>query len=194
MVASEKKVGEKVYGRGVPSSNTLHKSANKMVSTRKKLRYERTRTFKDFKLMREYEDSHKNAKIKFKENQKKAVQLREQDLEDMAKKRAAQWKLIASRAILVIKNSEEARRTHRKQRHYLKPLAGSIRRIMVLTPISNIEPNDKHITDEQVPTNVHEHDTKEIFNILFATKFSSTATNKAIFFFQWKNGKASGGL
>ena len=107
MKASEKKVGKKPYGKGYPSSNLLRKAATKVITTRKHLRYERTAYNKDFRKIQQFESQLDVAKDKFKQSQQDSVQLREQDLNDLAKKRANQWDLKVSKAIIVIKNSEE---------------------------------------------------------------------------------------
>ena len=142
MKSSEKKVGKKPYGNGYPSSNPLRKAAIKVIKNRKYLRYERTAYRKDFKKIREYEKILDAAKADLSEKQKNAVDLREHDLNELAKKRAEQWDLKVSTAINVIKNSEESKRTHRKQRAFLKPRHGGVKKILVPKPISGVAPNE----------------------------------------------------
>ena len=52
-----------------------------------------------------------NKKI-HKKNQKEAEKLRNEDLDRLAAKRAEQWNIKASQAIVVIKSSEESRKVY----------------------------------------------------------------------------------
>ena len=102
--------------------------------------------------------------------QKEAEQHREKDLERLAEKRASEWNIKASKAIIVIKTSEESRRLHKKQRAFLKPKqGGGIRKILVPRPITNIEPKTSDITNEKIQCSVD--DPKEIFNILLRQNY-----------------------
>ena len=180
MKASEKKVGKKPYKHGYPSSSVLRKAAKKVIKIRKKLRYERTATVKNIKKMKEYENLLQGAKLKLKIQQKMAPVLCEKDLNDLAAKRAEQWNLKASKAIIVIKNAEEAKKTHRKQRIYLKPITSGIRKILVPTPRVGVIPNEKDITDASIQCTVD--DPKSIFNVLLRQNFQNLLkSNMSVF-------------
>ena len=102
--------------------------------------------------------------------QKEAEQHREKDLERLAEKRASEWNIKASKAIIVIKTSKELQRLHKKQRAFLKPKqGGGIRKILVPRPITNIEPKTSDITNEKIQCSVD--DPKEIFNILLRQNY-----------------------
>ena len=165
MKASEKKVGKKPYANGLPSSNKLRKAADKMITTRKKLRYERTKHSKDFEQIAIYEAKLQREEIEFKKTQQNATELRDEDLTQLAAKRAEQWNLKASKAIIVIKNAEHAKKTHRKQRNFLKPMSGGIRKIKVPAPISGICPTEKHITDDKVQVDVEKKNKYKLISI-----------------------------
>ena len=169
MKSSEKKVGKKPYGNGYPSSNPLRNAATKGITTKKYLCYERTAYNKDNNKISKYEKTLDEAKENFKAKQKDATKLREVDLNELAKKRADQWDLKVSTAITVIKNSEESKRVHKKQRAFLKPRHGGIQKILVPKPISGVLPSDKHITD--INTQCYIEDSQEVFDVLLRQNF-----------------------
>ena len=121
MKSSERKIGKKKYKQSFPSSNKLRAAASKVVEIKKALRYQRTSSNRIPGDTLENEKKLKEAKHNLKLCQKEAPSLREKDLMELAEKRASQWDLKATKAILVIKNSEESKKVHRKQRLFLKP-------------------------------------------------------------------------
>ena len=102
--------------------------------------------------------------------QKNAAQHRDNDLDRLARKRATEWNIKASQAIVVIKAAEESKKLHTKQRAFLKPKReGGIRKIMVPTPITNIQPKSTHVTNEKIQCTIY--GPKEIFNVLLRQNF-----------------------
>ena len=102
-----------------------------------------------------------NLKLK----QKEAEKSRKEDLDRLAAKRADEWNIKASQAAIVIKNAEESRKVHEKQRIFLKPKRDSgIRHVYVPAPVIQHEPNDKDITN--VNTQCRVDSPAEAFNIL----------------------------
>ena len=54
--------------------------------------------------------------------QKEADERRDKDMNLLAEKRAEQWDLKTSQVIIAIRNSEESRKLHSKQKNFLKPI------------------------------------------------------------------------
>ena len=121
MIASERKVGRKQYNNGYPSSRKLKEAGNAIFEARKKMRHEKTKEEKNTNKILEYVQEIREYKRHLKETQKNAVQEREEDLMLLAEKRADEWNLTAAKAIIVIKEAEASKKTHKKQRMYLKP-------------------------------------------------------------------------
>ena len=176
MKSSERKIGKKKYKNCFPSSNKLRKAASKVVKLKKELRYQRTSRKIDLDKIVEAKSKLKEAKSQLKQCQKEAPTLREKDLMDLAAKRANQWNLKASKAIIVIKNAEEAKKVHRKQRIFLKPRKSGVKKIAVPTPRTELIPDEKHITDMKVQCYVD--DSKEIFNILLRQNYNQLLQSK----------------
>ena len=173
MKASEKRVGRKHYPHGRPSSNQLREAASTLINCRKELRRERRQRWSNLEKLNYLEEQVRVARMKFLKDQKEAPKLRELDLVRLAEKRACQWNLKASQAIVVIRNSEEARKSHKKQKAFLKPVnGGGIKKILVPTPNSDIgigRIKESHITDASIQCEVD--DPKEIFNVLLRQNF-----------------------
>ena len=110
MISNERKIGKLAYSKGYPSSSTLRDSANEMIQIRKKLRYERIQPRKSIERINILQERYEDKKKQHKENQRNSEKLREEDLDRLAAKRAEQWKIKASQAIIVIKASEESRK------------------------------------------------------------------------------------
>ena len=171
--ASEKRVGRKHYPHGRPSSNQLREAASTLINCRKELRRERRQRWANLEKINHLEEQVRVARMKFLKDQKEAPKLRELDLVRLAEKRACQWNLKASQAIVVIRNSEEARKSHKRQKAFLKPVnGGGIKKILVPTPNSDIgmgRIKESHITDASIQCEVD--DPKEIFNVLLRQNF-----------------------
>ena len=170
MKSSERKVGKKAYDKGYPSSATLRQAAEKYIDTKKALRHERIKSPRNENNILALEASKKIHKKQLKIAQKESIIHRENDLDRLAKKRAEEWNIKASQAIVVIKAAEESKKMHIKQRLFLKPKReGGIKKLMVPTPITNLEPNESHITNEKIQCTIF--DSKEMFNILLRQNF-----------------------
>ena len=118
MKASERNIGKKAYSHGYPSSKVLRDAADEVIKVRKKLRYEQIKYPKDITTIEQLEADLKQKQKQLKTNQNQSEKLRNEDLDRLATKRAEQWNLKASQAIVVIKAAEEAKKLHRKQKNF----------------------------------------------------------------------------
>ena len=133
--------------------------------SKKKFRHENVQKVHNREKISKLEERRDKFKRHLKTIQKNAALHRENDLDRLAKKRAAEWNIKASQAIVVIKAAEESNKLHTKQRAFLKPKReGGIRKIMVPMPITNIQPKASHIANEKIQCTIY--DPKEIFNVL----------------------------
>ena len=107
MIASEKRVGRKNKGYGYPSSKTLNDVGDMVVTTKKKLRSESIKKVKDAVTIEAIKKDLTINKKLLKQVQRESIKHREQELDQLAKKRAEQWNIKAAQAIIVIKASEE---------------------------------------------------------------------------------------
>ena len=172
MTASEKRVGRKHYPSGYPFSRKLKEAGDKVFHARKVLRYESTKENSNEKKMNEYIVELKESKRELQQVQNNAIEEREQDLLELAEKRAEEWNITATKAILVIKESEASKKTHRKQKAFLKPKReGNIQRLLVPAPREGITAKESNITDTK--TQCWVDDPQEIFNIILRQNFRS---------------------
>ena len=172
MIASEKRVGKKPYSNGFPASQAIREAASKSVKAVKALRNTNTMKRRDAAYVTKCKEEVKKAKKELKYKQKHALQLRQEDQQTLAEKYAEKWNIKASKAILVIRESEASKRLHKKQRAFLKPQRdGGITRVFVPAPLTGIQSKESNITDEKTQYEVE--DTKEIFNILLRQNFTS---------------------
>ena len=156
-----KKSWEKAYNHGFPSSRTLRQAAENVIQVKKELRHENVKHTQNKEKNSQLEKTRDQYKKHFKIVQKNAAQHRDNDLDRLARKRAAEWNIKASQAIVVIKAAEESKKLHTKQRAFLNPKReGGIRKIMVPTPITNIQPKSTHVTNEKIQCTIY--DPKEI--------------------------------
>ena len=166
----KKKVGRLPYKHGFAFSTSVKQAALDVIETRKKMRYtnvtqECSRRDKE-KLELELKQRLHELKIL----QANADKQREEDLSLLAMKRAEEWDMKTSEAIIVIKNSEESKAVHKKQKHFLKPsMKGGIKSILVPAPRTNVIAHSRNITDESTQYEVE--DPKEIFNILLRQNY-----------------------
>ena len=172
MKSSERKVGRKPYKNGYPMSQEVREAGDNLVHTRKLMRQENRKKEKNIHTIADLESRRDECKKALQEAQKSADKYRAAELDRLATKRAEEWNLKASQAIVVIKAAEDAKKSHRRQRAFLKPSeGGGIRQVYVPIPRTDIIPDEKHITDVRVQSVVE--DPKEVFNILLRQNFKS---------------------
>ena len=87
----------------------------------------------------------------------------------LAEKQAEEWNLKTSQAIIVIKNSEESRKMHNKQKQFLKPIIKGIKNILVPSPRTNVISKNRDITDDTIQDKVY--DPQQVFNILLRQNY-----------------------
>ena len=172
MVASEKRAGKKPYKNGFPFSSEVRNAGHDLVASRKEIRKEKLKEIVSIDRLVTLEDNRDECKKELKKKQSEAKIHRENELERLAEKRAGEWNLTASQAIIVIKNAEEAKSTHRFQRNFLRPRDGcGISKIYVPAPRSNHVPEETDITNEKIQYPVE--NPKEVFNTLLLQNFRS---------------------
>ena len=191
MIASERNTGRKAYSNGYPSSKVLRDSADEVIKIKKKLRHERINQPSNIEKIGQLETELQTKKKQLKSKQSQADTLRSDDLDRLATKRAEQWNIKASQAIVVIKAAEESRKSHKKQRIFLKPKqGGSIRQVLVPTPTTNHIPKSNDIINEKIQCLVE--DPKEIFNILLRQNYQHLTKSKESVFSSGKLHQALG--
>ena len=71
----------------------------------------------------------------------------------------------------MIKEAEAAKKSHQKQRAFLKPReGGGIQKVLVLAPLTNVPARDKNITNEKTQYEVD--DQVQVFNVLLQQNFT----------------------
>ena len=183
MIASEKRTGRKKKKQGYPSSQFLRNAGDEVVQIRKSIRKENIARPRDkYKLILLTKQLLEKKKA-LKEAQKNSKQHRREDLNRLANKRADEWNIKATNAIIVIKNSEESKKNHNKQRAFLKPRnSGGISQIYVPTPTTQHEIKESDITNSKVQSVVA--DPKEIFNVLLRQNYRDLLKSKDSVFSQ----------
>ena len=181
MFASEKRAGKKPYRNGFPYSSEVRNAGHDLVASKKEIRKEKGKDIVSINRLAALEKKRDECKKNLKLKQSEAKIHRENELERLAEKRAGEWNLTASQAIIVIKNAEEAKSTHRLQRNFLKPnTGGGINKIYVPAPKTQHEPKDEDITNVKVQYPVE--NLKDVFNILLMQNFRSLLkSDKSIF-------------
>jgi hypothetical protein len=89
-----------------------------------------------------------------------STELRQEFLDQLKEKRAAEWNLPACEALFIIEESERSRRLHAKHKSFMKPSAGgNLRTLLVPAPITghinNIRDPRTYYTVED-PAHIHE--------------------------------------
>ena len=121
--------------------------------------------------LNEMYDQLKQAKKDLREAQKKADELRQGHLNELAEKRAEQWNLKTKDAITIIKEAEKARKLHKKQWYFLKPWQeGAISNLYVPKPLSGWEAKLGDVTNKECQMKIEEP--RDIFNVLLRQNFS----------------------
>ena len=170
MIASKRRVGRKNKKHGYPSSKTLREAGDKVFNIQKSLRKERIKKIKDNKRINELERDLKEKKNELRSAQKNATKNRDEELDKLAQKRASEWNIKATQAILVIKEAEESKNLHAKQRIFLKGRkSGGIKQIYVPKPVTNHKLQEKDITNKQIQQIVTEP--RDICNILLRQNY-----------------------
>ena len=172
MIASERKTGRSHYKQGYPASRQLKKAADDYFDAKSELRRATTYRFGAIvpKIVAEKQKQVKKKKHELKCKQKQAIKLREDDLLMLAEKKAGEWNIKASKAILVIRDAEKSKRVHKKQRYFLNPQQkGGIRQLLVPAPKTNITSKESNITDPDTQYEVE--DQNQMFDILLRQNF-----------------------
>ena len=106
---------------------------------------------------------------------------RDKDTNLLVENRAEQWDLKTSQAIIVIRNSEESRKLHSKQKNFLKPIVkGGIRSVLVPAPRTNVESKENNITNPE--TQCEFYDPQEVFNVLLRQNYRHLLKSEMSFF------------
>ena len=170
MKASEKRVGRKNKIHGYPSSKILREAGDKVVKIKKMLRKERIEKKKNEKKINSLEEQLKEMKKELKQAQQNAKKHRDEELDKLAQKRAAEWNIKATQAIMIIKESEASKSIHAKQRIFLKSKrSGGIKQVYVPRPVTEHKISEKDITNKSIQQVVTEP--KDICNILLRQNF-----------------------
>ena len=180
MMSAEKKSGPAPYQGGHRFSPRLRDAAIRVTQAKKKVRMvslgmmkEVTNQTKDI-LQRELEWAKKDLK----DVQRCSAKFREDHLNDLAEKRANQWNLKHSEALLIIKVAEKSRDRHEKHRRWLKDQwQGTLRHLLVPKPITGKENAEKDKSQHAAITSA-----KDIANVLLRRNFQSLLlSNHSIF-------------
>ena len=185
MFASEKKAGRAHYKNGFPASRALKKATDEYFEAKANL--QRATNYRygkmDNEKVKEQKQLVKQKKHELKYKQKRAAKLREDDLLLLAEKRAEEWNIKSSKVILVIRESERSRNTHRKQQAFMKPQQkGGIRKVLVPAPKTNVISKEKNITDHTTQYEVE--DQNHIFDILLRQNFNHLMKSRNSIFMQ----------
>ena len=185
MTYSERKVGRKHYSNGYPSSPKLKNIAQEIIEMKKILRSTSINETGESEKIKMVKWDLKEKYKELRQAQKISKELRKSHLDELAMKRSQQWKMSASQAAAVIKESEESKETHRKHKRFLKPAqGGAIKELYVPYPQSEWKPQESDITNEECQIKVS--DQKEIFNILMRQNFKQLTKSKQSPFVQGK--------
>ena len=107
-----------------------------------------------------------------------SLELRQEYLESLAKKRAEEWKMEECEALHIIKESEQLRQRHSKHKKFMKKTTGgAIRKLLIPAPVTGKKNN---LRDPQQYYTVDDHD--HIFNILLQRNYSALQRSKQSIF------------
>ena len=179
MLCSERRSGPVPYRDGFPDSPKLREAAFKVVRLKKYLRLVSLGSLEGGEQEREkVEKDLKSSLLQLREAQSSSHMLRQEFLGDLAEKRATQWKMSATEALEIIKESEKSKKMHRKHRRFMKPgNMGTLRSLMIPAPITGKVNNIK-----DPDTYMEISDSKVMFDILLRKNFDHLLLSKSSMF------------